>query len=196
MPPSSPDHIFPDGQPRDAVAHQSTRDVAKSSEAEIRDLLLQNLFHQVGDSHSWEGEGKSARFKLKPLLCHAVCAAEEKLEYNLPSWIKLKHSNDILISDINKNWWIGIEIKHRSAVTDQFKCRAYDMQHLKDSFKDRLLGIMVYVKANEGISEKRAKGICYYFDKFVYVPDRDRHLPSVWNELYDTIIEFLKRQLD
>jgi hypothetical protein len=54
--------------------------------------------------------------------------------------------------------WLGLELKHLSAVTDQFKCRSYDVLHLKQTLGTKLCAIMVYlhVPGANGISINRA----------------------------------------
>jgi len=54
---------------------------------------------------------------------------EGALEYILPNAKALSHKSDILIEYMQKK--VSIEVKYKSAVTDQFKCRSYDMFHLK-----------------------------------------------------------------
>jgi len=164
----------------------------KATEDEIRDLLMQVLYHRIGRTGSWEGIGKTASFELKDEFKGYKCFAERTLSYVLPTGIKMDHTSDILISSEEKKRYISIEIKHRSAVTDQFKCRSYDMIHLKNSYGNNLLGIMVYVKSTTGISVEHAKSICYSFDHFFGIPSESRHTPTAWDELISVVEGFLR----
>jgi len=164
----------------------------KATEDEIRDLLMQVLYHRVGRGGSWEGSGKGASFDLGDEFEGYKCFAERPLSYSLPTGIEIDHTSDILISNEERKRYISIEIKHRSAVTDQFKCRSYDMIHLRKSYEDNLLGIMVYVKSMTGISVEHAKSICYSFDHFFGIPYESRHTPTAWDELISVVVEFLR----
>ncbi len=64
--------------------------------------------------------------------------------------------------------------------------------HLKNSYGNNLIGIMVYVKSTTGISVEHAKSICYPFDYFFAISYESRHIPSVWDELIAVIEEFLR----
>lgn len=166
----------------------------KATEDEIRDLLMQVLYHRLGRTGSWQGSGKTASFELKDEFKGYKCFAESTLSYTLPTGIKMDHRSDILISNDEKKRYISIEIKHRSAVTDQFKCRSYDMIHLKKSYGNDLLGIMVYVKSTTGISVEHAKSICYSFDHFFGIPSESRHTPTAWDELILVVERFLRSE--
>lgn len=162
----------------------------EATEGEIRDLLMGILYHRIGRERSWQGSNKTASFDLRDEFKGYRCFAERPLSYALPG-IKIGHVFDILISNEEKGKHVGIEIKHRSAVTDQFKCRSYDMIHIKKSYGGSLLGIMVYVKSTTGISVKRAASICYSFDHFFGISSESRHTPTAWNELIWVIEKFL-----
>jgi len=66
------------------------------------------------------------------------------------------------------------------------------MIHLRKSYEDNLLGIMVYVKSMTGISVEHAKSICYSFDHFFGIPYESRHTPTAWDELISVVVEFLR----
>jgi len=178
--PSTSSDNKPDGQETDILIRQN--------ESEIRDFLMQLLFHTLGKEGTWRGGGVSAEFEL----CGGYkCYAERPLSYDLPGGQKLTHRSDILISSTDGRRHVSIEIKHESAVTDQFKCRAYDIMHLRQTYGKDLVGILVYVKTSTGLSVERAKAICYSFDHFVAVPFQSRHNPTVWNELISAIQAFV-----
>jgi hypothetical protein len=164
----------------------------KTTEDEIRDLIMQVLYHRVGREGSWEGSGKTASFVLRDEFSGYKCSAERPLPYTLPTGVKMTHTSDILINNEVKERYISIEIKHRSAVTDQFKCRSYDMIHFKKSYEGNLLGIMAYIKSTAGISVEHAKSICYSFDHFFGIPSASRHTPTTWDKLISVIVEFLR----
>jgi hypothetical protein len=162
----------------------------KQSESEIRDLLMQVLFHRLGNG-TWTGDGKAAQFDVRTE--GFKCWAERSLSYDVPGDQKLSHCSDILISNSGQNRHISLEIKHRSAVTDQFKCRAYDIMHLKQTYGNNLLGVVVYVKSTPGISVRQAQSICYPFDHFFSVDSGSRHNPTVWNALVSAIEAFVSK---
>jgi len=177
-------------------AYKKTEEIpshTEASEDEIRDLLMQILYHRIGKEGSWQDSGKSASFDLRDEFKGYKCFAEKSLPYDLPKDVKLDHTSDILIVNEEKKKYISIEIKYRSAVTDQFKCRSYDMIHLKESYKDDLLGIMVYIKSKTGIRIEHARSICYPFDYFFGIPSESRHIPTAWDKLTLAIVEFLKK---
>ena len=61
---------------------------------------------------------------------------------------------------------MSVELKYKSAVTDQFKSRAYDAAHMKEQHSKDILTIMVFARANAGISIEHARSICHPFDRF------------------------------
>ncbi len=163
----------------------------KSTEDEIRDLLMQILYHRLGREGSWDGAGKTAMFVLRDDFPGYQCLAERGLSYQLPPGAKLTHRSDIMISNEELGKHVSIEIKHRSAVTDQFKCRSYDMIHMKSTLAGNLLGIIVYVKTTTGISVEHARSICYSFDHFFGIPAASKHSPTAWDGLVAALEGFL-----
>ena len=136
------------------------------SEYLVRDAVFHHLLHRLGREETLVGHGKEARFLLHERFGNCECRAEGKLTYELPSGRKLSHTNDILL-ECNSTRFFGIECKFLSAVTDQFKCRSYDMLHLKKTFAEQLVGIMVYVHFRGNcLSLEQAREICYPFDHF------------------------------
>lgn len=104
-----------------------------STHHELRDLLVTHLREQLmSDNYIIEAEGK--------------------LAYHLPSTKELTHAFDILVSDPTTGRQISIELKYQQAVTDQFKCRAYDTIHMKKQYGDSALTVMLFVQASSGIS--------------------------------------------
>jgi len=170
----------------------SSRAEKEATEDEIRDLLMQVLYKRVGREESWKGSGKSASFDLRDEFKGYKCFAERSLSYILPNDVIINHTSDILISNEERKQFISIEIKHRSAVTDQFKCRSYDMIHFKKSYGNNLLGIMAYVKSSTGISIRHAEDICYSFDHFFGIPSASRQTPTAWDELITVVVKFLR----
>lgn len=169
--------------------------VREGTENLIRDIVVKALAQRVGEPGTSRGDGKSARFTLKTSLGGGTCRAEGSLDYVLPGGLTLSHKWDVLI-ERPKGTWLGLELKHLSAVTDQFKCRAYDMLHLKRTLGIRLLGIMVYlhVPGSNGISIDRARGICYPFDHFFGIETRDPTNLQTWlPQLVETLESSLIR---
>jgi len=161
-----------------------------ATEDEIRGSLMKILYSGLGKVGTWRGSGRKAFFDLRDEFEGYKCFAERRLSYELPTGYEMGHASDILITNEEKH--ISIEIKHRSATTDQFKCRSYDMIHLKKSYGNSLLGIVVYVKSGTGISVEHAKSICYSFDYFFGIPSRSKHTPTAWDELMPVITKFLR----
>ena len=118
-----------------------------STENELRDILVARLRNGLtGGRYTIEAEGK--------------------LTYALPSGKRLSHASDILIHDSKTGRRVSVELKYRSAVTDQFKCRAYDAIHMKEQYGESLLTVMLFAKSTAGISIKGAEAICHVFDRF------------------------------
>ena len=104
---------------------------------------------------------------LGPLLQGIQLKAEGAVSYRLPSGRSISHASDILALRPGSSRQVSIEIKYRSAVTDQFKARAYDAEHMKREHGGQLLTILLYAKSNTGISIERARDICHQFDRFL-----------------------------
>ena len=118
------------------------------NEKELRDKILSILQQSL----------KGADLELKP---------EGRVPYRLPCGTEVTHASDILVSRRGSPKQVSVEIKYKSAVTDQFKCRAYDALHMKREHDDRILLVMLFAKVNKkGISIERAKSFCYTFDRF------------------------------
>lgn len=105
---------------------------------------------------------------LRPRLSDAGCVveAEGSVTYRLPDGTMLRHASDILIHGPGAERQVSIELKYKSAVTDQFKCRSYDAAHMKEQHGEAILTIMVFARAGSGISIERARSICHAFDRF------------------------------
>jgi hypothetical protein len=135
--------------------------------------------------------------KLRSLLDHQMnlqLTAEGRLGYQLPDGFTIYHASDILVTG-NLGKSVSIELKYRSAVTDQFKCRSYDAIHMKKELGGNVLCIMIYVKSNTGISIKQAERICYPFDWFYGIPVDDFDRTDAWIEISGRISEFMCKEL-
>lgn len=161
-------------------------------EDEIRDKVMHILFANLGEQKTWEGEGKFARFKLRSQFGGAECSAEHSINYKLPNGSTLSHKSDIFIAQESLRRFVSLEIKHVSAVTDQFKCRSYDMTNMKATYGKRLLGIMLYVRTTKGISASQAQKICYPFDHFFGVRYDSENTDIVPDRLMHSIANFLQ----
>ena len=106
-----------------------------------------------------------------------VAEAEGTTRYRLPDGTVLRHASDILISKPGSEKQVSVELKYKSAVTDQFKSRAYDAAHMKEQHGQNILTIMVFARANAGISIEHARSICHPFDRF-YAGDAPRFLAA------------------
>lgn len=168
----------------------------EETESLIRDIAFKVLAERIGEPGTTRGEGKSGSFTIKAPLGGGTCRTEGKLDYILQSGLTLSHQWDILIERANRTW-LGLELKHLSAVTDQFKCRSYDMLHLKQALGTKLCGVMVYVHVPgpNGISVARARAICYPFDHFLGIETRDPANLHTWLPvIVETVESILKGQ--
>ena len=104
--------------------------------------------------------------------------------------ISMTHS-DILAQRNGGEKYVSIELKYKSAVTDQFKCRSYDAMHMKNEYSSRMLCVMLFVKSNAGVSIGQAEKICHPFDRFIGVPVADIGDSGIWKGLADEISTFL-----
>lgn len=116
---------------------------------------------------------------------------EGRLPYTLPDGHTLYHASDILARRTDGQKYVSIEVKYKSAVTDQFKCRSYDAQHMKQEYGNRMLCIMLFVKTKAGISIGQAQKICHPFDRFIGVPIAEINESTIWDSLADEIANFL-----
>jgi hypothetical protein len=145
------------------------------AEAEVRDPLMRALYEAIGVPDSWYGNGASARFTIDRHWAAGHCDAELKLTYDLPNGGQREHQCDILVSyrpkgeDAAPEKYLSIEVKHRSAVTDVFKSRSYDMLHLKQTYGRRLYSILHFARVGKGIGFDQARLISYPFDEFIDV---------------------------
>ncbi len=188
--PHLPQSRKPTESPDPKKRSKSSAQSLPKTESDLRDIVMLSLFDTIGIEESLEGSGSTMAFRIRPEI---ECRAEQTLRYVLPSGIELGHASDILISDTRRHRYISIELKYKSAVTDQFKCRAYDIQHLKDQYGDALLGVMLFVKTSAGISISRAEAICYAFDRFFGIPVSEIRSAQALNPLNEAIKEFMKK---
>ncbi len=154
-----------------------------SSEADVTDFLL--LFLRDGFGGSGDTGGVSIRldeqaYRIVP---------EGKVDYQVGSR-RIKHRSDLLMEDEAGIPRVSIEVKYRSAVTDQFKSRSYDFAHMKREHPD-LMGVMVYVKSNTGISPELAREICHDYDLFYSVPEVKATTVESWMPLLEHIRAWL-----
>jgi len=155
----------------------------KMSEEEVRDYFMQILNARF--SKQPEHDRKISTFKFDEKYGDYKCVAEGPLNYTLPNGTILSHKNDILIYGEDRS--IAIEVKHRSAVTDQFKTRSYDALHIKKS-NPNTVQIMLYVRDKSGISPSHAESISYPFDHFIHIDFKDINTQNKIEPLL-TIIE-------
>ena len=101
------------------------------SESELRDAVVKLL------------DPKVPGIQLEP---------EGSIQYRLPSGRTMSHASDILAARTDSAKRISIEIKYKSAVTDQFKARVYDAVHMKQAHGARILTVLLFAKSDTGIS--------------------------------------------
>ena len=134
---------------------QSASDVSAlsmpKSEADLRDALVRLL-----------------RLRLRELEFHP----EGRVSYRLPSGRAMTHASDVLVSKPGSPKRVSIEVKYKSAVTDQFKARAYDAEHMKREHGESIRTVLLFAKADTGISVGRARDICHSF--YVFYGDSAR----------------------
>lgn len=109
---------------------------------------------------------------LRPKLRHRLdiaIEAEGVLAYTLPDGSKINHASDILLVQTPSGRKFSIELKYKSAVTDQFKCRAYDALHMKHEYGGNIHTMMLFVKTKSGVSIAQAQRLAYTFDSFIGV---------------------------
>ena len=168
-----------------------------NSEDKVRDFLMTILYGHIGVHGSWQGDNKTASFRVASDSVNGKCQAEWPLTYNLPGGATLSHVSDILLTFNRRAGasasveYVSIEIKHKSAVTDQFKCRSYDMLHLKQTFGSQIHGVMVFVRADKGIQFNQAKKICYPYDYFFGIEFVKMKQSAVWNDLLTALATIL-----
>ena len=159
----------------------------ESYEDSLRNFLASVLYARVGEPGTMTGEGKTARFGIKESLGGGTCTVEGSLEYVLPSGQRISHKNDILFS-LPGGRYLAIELKWVSNVSDQFKARAYDMLHLKQTLGSKLCGMMIYLRTGSGgLSADRARDFCYPFDQFIALEYQDPQNPAIWIPIFDGI---------
>ena len=123
----------------------------------------------------------------------AELESEGAVRYGLPSGRCLSHASDILVTRPGSDKQVSIEIKYRSAVTDQFKARAYDAAHMKRTHGDKILTVLLFAKSNTGISIDHARAISYEFDCFYGNAARAFFEPGGVDELAHDINEFFRK---
>ena len=159
----------------------------ESYEESLQDFLVSVLYARVGKPGTLKGQGKTARFEIKEGLGGGTCTAEGSLEYVLPSGLRISHKSDVLFS-LPGERFLAIELKWVSNVSDQFKARAYDMLHLKQTLGPRLCGMMIYLRTGSGgLSADRASNFCYPFDRFIALEHQDPQNPAIWVPVLDRI---------
>jgi len=129
------------------------------------------------------------------------CKTEEPLKYALPNGYTLEHKTDIFIGeggDYSKylppnpdHKFVLIEVKYKSARTDSFKSRSYDMMHLRTTFP-KCLGVLMYIRELD-ITPEHAKNIGYPYHKFFSCSTKQLTAKKL-SPLFDEIVSFLKEQ--
>lgn len=160
---------------------------------------MKALYGRLGTRDSWRDDAQAASLAIDRPGVSGRCAVEKALEYHLPDGTRLPHKPDILLdyqrsgSSPGAREYISIEVKHMSAVTDQFKCRAFDMLHMKQAFDPQLHGILVFARAGVGIGFERARAISYAFDDFIGIDLLKADPHTVWQPALEKVDAILAR---
>jgi len=178
-------YLFGKSQPQTRKVETTKEPPQSITENGLRDKVMKLLYEELGLVDTWSGEGAYSSFKINKNGANYDCRAEGASYYTLPDGTTLSHRSDLLIAKTNGTKTIGIEIKHESAVTDQFKSRSYDLLHL--SKDPNFVGIMLYVKASTGISPEQARAISYPFKHFIHIPFERYLEKESWSEFLEIV---------
>jgi hypothetical protein len=164
------------------------RDPAEFNENCLRDWLFAALHSYFSPKTKIIGESAAGDFHVGMFERMFHIHKEAKLEYLVGDDHRISHKCDLLLSLTNPKMSrtpiLNVEIKYKSSVTDAFKARAYDQQHLKRDHKF-LFGVLAYVKPKKSsISFKHAQVISYPFDGFVFVGETEMVQLEKWDPLF------------
>lgn len=149
---------------KDAFEQQNTDASHQGKDVEISDLEFPESENELRDHIV-------ALLRKKLIQRQDVAIHPEGvLAYALPDGSKINHASDVLVIHMPSRRKVSIELKYKSAVTDQFKCRAYDAFHMKQEFGNDIHTIMLFVKTKSGVSIVQAQRLAYTFDSFIGVP--------------------------
>ena len=158
------------------------------TEGELQALIMSMLKREFSTMRLTRNSARQDRFEMTN---GQVCLMEGALPYALTEGNKVSHKSDFLVFDPKQGRYLSIELKYKSAVTDQFKCRAFDALHLKREYGDNIRTVMLYVRAGKGISLKQARAISYQFDHFIGTTIEDVMNAAAIPELDRIVSEFL-----
>ncbi len=161
-----------------------------------------SLFHELAEEKGpLKRVDKELVFDFTILGKKYKCMTERELSYNLPNKKTLDHKTDIFIIEsenisqpfiLNPNKkFVMMEVKHKSARTDSFKSRSYDMMHLRSTYHN-CFGIMMYIREGD-ITPQQAKKICYPYHRF-FSCSKEQLSTQKLSPLFDEIVSFLKEQ--
>jgi len=147
------------------------------SEDLITEKIMRYFFNIADNADSFSKENNKISFDFSINGRKFRCQTEKGLSYHLPNGDFITHNADIVITR-NENLtdsyvlnpsgnFVSIEIKHKSAVTDAFKARAFDMMHLTKEHS-LCLGVMMYIREGN-ITIEKAKEYCYPYHKFFWM---------------------------
>ena len=165
----------------------------ESSENLLRDDIIRRIYDRIGEPGTIVGSGSNIQFEIRDALGGGVCRAESPLSYELPAGRTIKHKTDILLRSSDGRH-LAIEVKFLSAVSDQFKCRSFDMLHLKQEYGEKLTGVMVYVRIPEpsSISIDLAKAYSYPYEYFFGLDKDALREEGPWEPFLLTVEKWLQ----
>jgi hypothetical protein len=154
------------------------------TEEDVEKLVLERL------ADAFNGPGGQMRTRILLGGKEFIVERQGKVSYRVGN-TRIAHKNDLLISDMEGKPRVGIEVVFRSAVTDHFKTRSYDVTHMKQEVPD-LKGLLVYVKSNTGINPELAREISYAFDFFFSIREAQAGDVEAWKPFLRTIAKWLE----
>lgn len=144
------------------------------SEQIITKRIMKYFYNIADNAESFIENGNEIRFDFSVSKTKFRCQTNKGLSYNLPNDCMEAHNADIVITrneGIGDSYalnpsgrFVSIEIKHKSAVTDAFKSRAFDMIHLRQEYP-LCFGVMMYIR-ERNLTIEKAKEYCYPYQKF------------------------------
>ncbi len=158
---------------------------AESYEESLQEFLVSVLYARVGEPGTLRGEGKMARFEIKKVLGGGECAADGHLAIARAPGRNLDQTSDILIT-LPRGKRLAIILKWASNDSDPLKAVSYDMMLSKQSLREQLWGMLIYLRPGTGgVSARQAQEICVPFDRFFAIEHQDPQNPAAWVPILD-----------
>lgn len=171
----------------------------KGSEDRITEIIMKYFYNIAENSESFSIDKDTVKFDFFISKVKFWCQTKKGLQYKLPNGFMIEHEADIAITRNENmadpyvlnpsNKFVSIEIKHKSAVTDAFKSRAYDMMHLRKEYP-LCLGVMIYIREGN-ITIERAKEYCYPYQQFFGCTTEELTEEKI-SPIFNEIVSYLK----